>query len=314
MELSNSLKKRFVKDHKLPITVLQEPYFSYYIDLLDPYYDTYRLLSQYKDYCNRFETQEGIFEDFQNVTQTIIDCVKSTNAYELFTRFDMSSYQTSNPVSKTSFYNGDSPSIRNFLSIDLKKANFQALKFFDPELVLGYDTYEGFIEKAYGDSIHPHVKNSKQIRQVIFGNLNPKRQQTIQKYLMGKMVDVLMDMGITEDDLMISSPDEIIVDDMDETIDIDKIIQNYPHEIEFHMDHFMLYRIHEDYNYFVKIYTDHSRLDGDLGVNANFYELKNVPAPHIAETIKYLFNKEVNEYDKTFYMEGRLAQYKDNLF
>ena len=43
----NTLRKRFIKDYNLPIQLVQNPYFSYYINLIDKDYNT---IEKYKDF------------------------------------------------------------------------------------------------------------------------------------------------------------------------------------------------------------------------------------------------------------------------
>lgn len=59
-------------------------------------------------------------------------------------------------------------------------------------IVLGCETYQELLSKF---TQNPYIFESKHIRQVIFGHLNPKRQQTIQKFLMQKVVTALVDSG-----------------------------------------------------------------------------------------------------------------------
>lgn len=59
-----------------------------------------------------------------------------------------------------------------FFSLDLKKVNYHVLKFYYPNLVLNTHTYEDFIGQF---TEFDYIRKSKYIRQVIFGNLNPKK-------------------------------------------------------------------------------------------------------------------------------------------
>ena len=67
---------------------------------------------------------------------------------------------------------------KKFISIDLKKANFQALRKFNPEIVMncGHTTILLNISMVTNIS-----KKSKYTRQVIFGKLNPRRTITFEK-------------------------------------------------------------------------------------------------------------------------------------
>ncbi len=95
-----------------------------------------------------------------------------------------------------------------FLSVDMKKANFTALKKYDPAIVGGKATYEEFIGMF---TEHEYFKSSKYIRQVVFGNLNPRRQVTYEKYLMDGVLTQLLEFTQKES-IVFYSNDEIVLD------------------------------------------------------------------------------------------------------
>ena len=57
MELTNRLKRRFIKDCSLPIALTDEPYFSYFIDLYDEAFSTKKKLESFKKIVDRFENE-----------------------------------------------------------------------------------------------------------------------------------------------------------------------------------------------------------------------------------------------------------------
>ena len=74
---------------------------------------------------------------------------------------------------------------KRYVSIDLKKANFQALKFAG---ILNDASYEDFIRKYGGDD---YIVNSKYLRQVIFGKMNPGRTIKVEKYIVSKIHEII---------------------------------------------------------------------------------------------------------------------------
>jgi hypothetical protein len=73
-----------------------------------------------------------------------------------------------------------------YVSIDLSEANWQSFKFaFDLQL----PKWSEWVEKEF--LIHPLFSESKSLRQLIFGNTNPKKIQIIQKVLMTKITSIL---------------------------------------------------------------------------------------------------------------------------
>jgi hypothetical protein len=78
---------------------------------------------------------------------------------------------------------------KNYVSVDLKMANWQVLKRYDPPFLneLG-DTYADFLAKV---DVHPALLESKHFRQFVFGHANPKRQVRAQRVIVQELIDLL---------------------------------------------------------------------------------------------------------------------------
>ena len=189
----NNIKKfrqRFVKDYNLPINIFDDNLFEYYIHL----YDFFPYL-RYKETIEKIENAyDGCVEKWleycASVRDNAINGVMETEEYKNFNSMDLSKYNFTPICGERSCYTEETNGKR-FLSIDLKKANFQALKYVG---VVSDATYEQFIHRFGGDD---YIANSKYLRQVIFGKMNPSRQIKIEKYLMFKVYEAIK--GITED-------------------------------------------------------------------------------------------------------------------
>lgn len=189
----NNIKKfrqRFVKDYNLPINIFDDNLFEYYIHL----YDFFPYL-RYKETIEKIENEyDGCVEKWleycASVRDNAINGVMETEEYKNFNSMDLSKYNFTPICGERSCYTEETNGKR-FLSIDLKKANFQALKYVG---VVSDATYEQFIHRFGGDD---YIANSKYLRQVIFGKMNPSRQIKIEKYLMFKVYEAIK--GITED-------------------------------------------------------------------------------------------------------------------
>ena len=66
-----------------------------------------------------------------------------------------------------------------FLSFDMIKANFQALRYVDPSIVRDCETWEEFVA-CFTDV--KYLASAKQVRQEVLGKLNGKRLAAIEKY------------------------------------------------------------------------------------------------------------------------------------
>lgn len=178
-----ALRRRFVKDYNLPINVVDSPYFEYYMDLYDWFpKDEYQNLVN--DIDERFGGNINLWlDEYAKIRDEIITTIESSDAYKKFNTCDMNKWALDPELRNlpdTNIYNQGSVG-KTFLSIDLKKANFQALREVG---VISGDSYEDFLSQ-WTDS--EYFKKSKYTRQVIFGKLNPKRTITYEKYMMGEI-------------------------------------------------------------------------------------------------------------------------------
>ena len=78
MEINSKLKKRFVKDFSLPIPIVEEPYFTYFVDLYDDLLDTHKKLDMMRDYASKFDTADALishYENFKTMSSKILNQV-----------------------------------------------------------------------------------------------------------------------------------------------------------------------------------------------------------------------------------------------
>lgn len=109
-----------------------------------------------------------------------------------------------------------------YISIDVKQANFAIFNY-----VLGDNKIEGswedFVQKEFG--LHPFVANSKQFRQIVFGNLNPGRQQVFQKRFMYDIYQNLF--SNYELNVVMISADEILIETTKELLFENKLVMDF---------------------------------------------------------------------------------------
>jgi hypothetical protein len=82
-----------------------------------------------------------------------------------------------------------------FLSLDLKSANFNVMRYFDKELVLHCATWDELIRKF--TNVNYFIKN-KVYRQKIFWQLEPAKQRKIQEWCMTRVLRELVKENIIE--------------------------------------------------------------------------------------------------------------------
>lgn len=178
------LRKRFVKDYNLPINIVDNPFFDYYKERYD-----FFPKEEWDDCINTVNNKfngniNSWLENYSQIRDKIITTIENSEAFKSFNTCDFK--QITTPIFTVGDFNiyNASNTGKVFISIDLKKANFQALHNFNDDIVLNCESYDELIELFGGDD---YLKKSKYTRQVIFGKLNPKRTIQYEKYLINSI-------------------------------------------------------------------------------------------------------------------------------
>lgn len=296
--LSNSIKNRFVKDYSLPIQLVQEPFFSYFIELYEPLFGTKSKLELLLDTIQLHGGEKSFFDAMDAIKNRVVEHITSKPRYADFNAPDAAYLQTPMRVefAKRNIYSAIHNGTR-FISVDLKKANFQSLRWFDPELVDGCSDYEPFIQQF---TELPYFVRSKNIRQVVFGQLNPKRFATIQRIIMQDVV-----VAVTEqfgaDKVISLSEDEFIVTGISREA-LEPVVQAAT-TCALHIREFVIEQIDPDYTYCVKRYCDSPEV-----------ELKNIPAYVFAQVYRRVRGEKPHPHDLCFFFEEQVAAFKEPLF
>lgn len=190
---SKELCKRFVDDTRLPIPAVNTAdRLQYYLDL---YQKDYNAMTLYENMCDEIDIDYGgdqyaFMQAFYDARKKMIDDIQENPKYKEFINYDMSVYGICDElknIPKGDIYNATNVG-KWFISVDLKKANFQAMKYFSKELVLNEDSYDGYVSRY---TTSEYMVTSKHTRQIVFGQTNPGRQITIEKHLMSKLYENL---------------------------------------------------------------------------------------------------------------------------
>ncbi|MEY2701601.1 MAG: hypothetical protein RLY43_234, partial [Bacteroidota bacterium] len=203
---NTELRNRFIKDENLPIQITKDPYFDYFVDLFSVHFNSSEKWANYMMSVSQFETIEDFYTSSKKFQEDMINYISSKPEYVDFQKMEIPKF--TNMVTKGDIYKEQNNG-KLFVSIDLKQANFQSLKFANEKLVDGCCSYDGFAHK-FSDSCF--FRNCKKIRQIIFGNLNPSKQATIQKYLISVIINYLISKGISVEDIKSASNDEVVIE------------------------------------------------------------------------------------------------------
>jgi len=294
---SHSLLKRFVKDYSLPIQIVREPYFSYYLDLYDSYLNTKQ---KYLLLCDTVESlggEENFFEQYHKIKDEVLSAIKQQPIFEEFNSSKLEAFN----VPRHQYCRHDVFNLANvgriFVSIDLKKANFNAMKYYSKSLVLDYDTYDDFMRNFTDLS---YMIESKYIRQVIFGNLNPKKQIKIQQYLTYNILEHLVEGNyLDKAGVRMLSTDEIVFELNNRKFDDASIACLIKDKFGLDVD-IEIYKLQQikPYPFFVKEF-----------LNKHGQELMCIPVVYHAQAYKKYFDLELIDYDLCFWYENQIAQF-----
>jgi len=303
MEISTKLKERFCKDCNIPINLFKEPYFTDRLKLYDKFYGTLEKWDIFVKELEKYPCEQDYFEEYNNVKDAAILSIKNTEAYERFCNEDMNQYCVKhNNLSCKDIYHPDNDG-KTFISIDMKKANFSSLQYYDGSMFAGASTWENFIG-LFTDN--KHIINSKYIRQVILGNCNPKRHITYEKYLMDKVLDYIL-IYTSIDKVVFFSNDEIVIDvsDLIKTEQLlllhrlTKYINNVI-DIPLKFELFVLHKINGTGGYYKEIIKENGEKD---------IKFKCLDSLYLPFVIRHFLGEELTDSDKMFYHEGLLAQF-----
>lgn len=307
--MKNETKRRFIKDMNLPIQVVQEPYFSYYMTLYDRDLGTMEKYRMLQDAVEKCGSEEAFLQEYYNVRDRVISETKEVPAYHDFLEADMSVYSFEAPklpdAHKTDVYKPQNVG-QKFVSLDMKQANYQVLRMFSKDIVFGTDTYEECISR-YTEL--EYMRNSKYLRQVIFGNMNPKRQTTIQKYCMKQVFDLLVqEYGIPLEAFAVFTFDEIVLRH-------GRLDQETAERVEGKAEEKILEKL--GIRVAVKPFTLKDIGGKDFYVNEmdnGTVKFKKVPSIYFPQVYKEYRSIPLEEKDFVFFHEGFLARFMEPVF
>ena len=207
--LSDKLKQRFCKDEKLNIQLFENALFRQRLRLMDK-------LEAYQQFENLIQDrfhgdEEAYLSEYNRVKEDIIQYIKNSEAFQTLNSADMNVFASPYNFRQADVYKEHNVG-KKFLSIDMRHANFSALVSFS--MNLNEKFHENFDWNSFMSKFTDidHIKSSKYIRQVVFGNCNPKRQVAYEKYLMSLFLDKLLKKNIIkESDVYSLCSDEIIL-------------------------------------------------------------------------------------------------------
>jgi len=297
--LSPGLRKALVKDYGLPVKVLDDGYLDKYVDDLLPHYDwEYAVKAMLEGVESMGEFP--FLKMAKAAPLAVAEEIKQTDAFKEFNEQGGYSSPARNPLQgqKVSHdpYHPDNDG-RLLLSLDIRQANFSVLRWRFPELVNNQEDYDDFIRDYYD---FDYIADCNRIRQVLFGNLNPKRQRKLIRDVTYAVLESLMGAGICGPQQVASlSEDEIVLHPVGDSIERTKkhlkhLSESIFEGIEFKPSAFMLRRLPDSSCYW-KLHE------------GGRIELRKTPGHLFMQAFKTVTGQKILERDRTFVFEGELA-------
>lgn len=290
---SVALKKRFCKDANIPITVFDEPYFLNRLFLLDQYYGCVDKFKLFFKELEHFSDEQSYFEFYNSVKDSVIKMIQENEYYMVFNTVDNNMIQPIGNFPNRNLYIDDNDN-QDFISIDMKKANFSALRFFNSQIFKNAKTWEQYIGMFTNCQ---HIINSKYIRQVIMGACNPKKQIQYERHLTTRLAYLITQKMINVDIFSVSN-DEIIIK-VDSNLDMSLLNESLDCDIG------DLYRVE---SFSLKKLGDYGWMKTK---GENQYEIKCADGDILPQIIKYLQGKAPTDADLVFRHNHMLARFLD---
>ena len=330
---TNLVLNRYInKIYNIPTSILKhEDYVNYFNEVYTELYD-----GKIKYWNNMLCNMYNIYVSYHNVDievfkETICDFDRSFTEYileiirwkESYKEFISDKCLVKNPLKYSSncknLYNNTQLD-KEFISIDLKSANFQALKLYNPEILDNTANYSDFItfhynnyfiednafqDKEFIDMLLELFISNKQRRQYLFWNLNTKRQMAIENNMIVEIVHTLVDLKIINsvDSIELLNNDEVIINrenfDISNLEELSNIIFNKTW-FEVNIEFFLLTSIKDFWrNSYVKEFYNKEWFKFKW-VSKNYFlnALKTYSRNNLGNNTRFT---DTSEYDKYFY-------------
>lgn len=293
---SRDALKRFCRDFNVPTATLDGFYFEKQLATLSMYSPHYLdLFEEYINELSTFPSIEAYFEHYNALKEAVISNILNN---EQFKQFSNSDIQCPKHYLKQELYKPTNDGF-DFISIDLRKANFTILERYCPDLFSG-KSWEEFLA-SFGAS--SYLVKSKYLRQVIFGACNPKKQIQAETKLMIEIACKLELQGykiysITTDEILIS------VDPVD-PVNISTLITFINQELSYISDklkveYFTLRKNLQGYEKVIIAGTD---------ITSTTSVLKCIDSDVYCQVVKYYFHEYIDESDLVFDYKESLARF-----
>lgn len=173
-----SLRKRFCKDCGYKINVFSDDFFFNALSKIDGAIEKYDNFE--KIVYEKMDGESNFLDYYDKVRNDAIESIKNSEGYKKFNTDNFNKYALTNQYPTKEIYNINNIG-KYFISIDMKKANFNSLRHYDASIFNNKKSWEDFLKQFTDEN---YIIESKNIRQAILGKCNSGRLETYEKYLM----------------------------------------------------------------------------------------------------------------------------------
>lgn len=296
IDLSSDSIEMFIKYSRVPIPLPLSDSLDYYLELLDPYYNAKEKFSQYINSIKKYKNSSLYSHYIKEVMDKIIDKFNENAYFKQFKSMKPNKYNYSTLLADVTNKKIYVPQNHNkmLLSIDMKTAQFNVIKHYNKDAVLGFDKWIDLVSSFTDDKF---IINSKYFREIIFGKLGVT-QKAIDActYHLEDIYEYIKDQyDYTDSDLLCVSSDEIVLKYNGKTpIDIDDLFPN-----KFNVCVYNLKKIDNKPYYVREIVYPTKRIDFKC-VDKNF----------ICQAIKKIEGRKIEDNDLRFIINGYIAKYE----
>lgn len=295
-------RKQFVKDTGIPIGLIESPFWEYYVELLDKYYNVKK---KYSDFNSTVESVGGIFVYQKLLNSLINDTVEKVKHNQDYINF---SNTTMIPKLKNmgNFFNFEN-SGKIFISLDLIQANFNTVFKYNKKIFDNKPTWNDFLNSGYN-----FIDDLKRIRQIIIGNLSAKKvNAVVNNYT--NLIYAALKKDIPLIKIVFISDDEIIIESSLKTLSNDRsnlvnVLSNNNIDVNIvRVSTFQLVKL-DNFDYYFK-----KHLNPDTMVETNS-EPKCIDRTFLAQCIKKYENRPIESNDLVFMFGGQLSSFHKPIF
>ena len=302
------LRGRFAEDFSIPVTAIIDPYFDKQIHLLE---DSFGAATKYLELLEIIKKEfngnpQAFLEHRRSVKDKILSEILASEGYKAMLA-DKSPLEDYTPLVGARELYTEEQDGGMFISFDMVKANFQALRYVDPSIVRDCETWEEYVSK-FTDI--PYIAAAKQVRQEVLGKLNGKRLAAIERRIANDFAKVLVERYGDKFTLFSIKTDEIILKFNGKEKEFEKFeINNEEFQgFKFRANKFKLHM-----RVFKRAFSEKRIVvyEKEDYLNAHRRILKAVPATYYPQVYKLLNGMKINtSEDLIFSFDHELAEFK----